>query len=196
MTCGSMTTGTGMMRIFTWAGLLAAACALPLLPVTPAAAQPWPSDVAGSWNGRSATITRAGADFTVRLSNGRGPFRGRYTGGNGIRVAFVDDPGCCTGVITGNVIQWSNGTQWRRDVAAPPPARINLVGSWNRGTATIVPRGNGFAVRLSNGRGPFAGGFTGGDRISVNFVDDRGCCTGVTNGREIRWSNGTVWRKD
>lgn len=187
-----------MIRISKMARMLAGLGALVLSSTTSAEAQTQsgPSDVAGSWNNRSATISRSGSDFIVRLSNRRGPFAGSYVGGNRIRVAFTDDPGCCTGVISGNVIQWSNGTQWRRDVGAPAPGRINLAGSWNGGTATMVPRGGGFVVRLSNGRGPFAGSYTGGDGIRVNFVDDRGCCTGRVVGREIRWSNGTVWRKD
>jgi hypothetical protein len=185
-------------RLSKTSSLLAGIYALALSSTGSAEAQgqPGPSDVAGTWNNRSVTITRSGSDFIVRISNTRGPLAGSYVGDNRIRVVFPNAQGCCTGVISGNVINWSNGTQWRRDVSAPAPGRVNLAGSWNGGTATMVPRGDGFVVRLSNGRGPFAGSYTGGDGIRVNFVDDRGCCTGRVVGREIRWSNGTVWRKD
>jgi len=72
-------------------------------------------DIVGSWGGGGGTIVRSGGGFTVRLSNGRGPFRGTFLGGDRIRVDFHDDPGCCTGVVGNGVIRWSNGTSWRRD---------------------------------------------------------------------------------
>jgi hypothetical protein len=178
--------------------ILGAATVLAIIATSPAVAQgpPRPSDVAGTWNGRSASIARTGSDFIVRLSNGRGPFAGSYTGGNRISVRFTDDPGCCTGVIAGDVIRWSNGTTWRKDGASVAPALPVVAGTYNRGTANMVRNGNGFIVRLSNGRGPFVGSYTGGNTIRVNFVDDRGCCTGAVVGNQIRWSNGTVWRRD
>lgn len=54
-----------------------------------------------------------------------------------------------------------------------------------------------FTVLLPNRRDPYAGWFINESEISVEFTDDRGCCTGVLNqnATEIRWSNGAVWRR-
>lgn len=68
-------------------------------------------NLSGGWG--AATIIQNGDELTITMPN-RGPFLGRYVGPHDIAVAFHDDPGCCTGVVTnqGQVIRWSNRTVW------------------------------------------------------------------------------------
>jgi len=71
-------------------------------------------DLTGAWG--DATISQSGDSLTVSMPD-RGPFDGWYTDPDTIEVSFVDDPGCCTGDISGGgeVIRWSNGTTWVKD---------------------------------------------------------------------------------
>jgi hypothetical protein len=76
--------------------------------------------VGGRWNHpavpQGIQIVRSGRNVTVRdLGDGRGDHPGSISG-RSLRVDFVNDPGCCTGVVDGNVqtISWSNGSTWTR----------------------------------------------------------------------------------
>ena len=80
----------------------------------------------------------------------------------------------------------------------PPPqtgACTGLSGSYNGNSGTITVM-NGNRIRVTVGpRRPVAFGTCSGNRLSVNFTDDR-VITGVLNGRTIAWDNRTNWTRD
>jgi hypothetical protein len=68
-------------------------------------------NLTGMWG--AATILQSGDSLTVTIPN-RGTFQGIYIDPVIISVTFTDDPGCCTGTVSGGgeVIRWSNGSTW------------------------------------------------------------------------------------
>jgi hypothetical protein len=79
-------------------------------------------DLSGEWHdGYSpCRIEQTGETLEVWINTStksRGPFSGRYTGQNTIKVDFTDDPNkaCCSGTIAdNNTINWDNGFTWTR----------------------------------------------------------------------------------
>lgn len=80
--------------------------------------------------------------------------------------------------------------------AMPQPASpcARIAGIYNGGTASITTEpGNRVRVMVGPNR-PNGTGTCQGDRLSVNFPDDR-IITGIFNGRTISWDNRTTWTK-
>jgi len=50
-------------------------------------------------------------------------------------------------------------------------------------------------ILIANGKRPNAYGTCVAGKVTVDFIDDRGCCTATFDGKTIKWSNGTVWSK-
>jgi hypothetical protein len=78
---------------------------------------------------------------------------------------------------------------------APAAACTGLAGRYNGGASTItVSPGNAIRVTVGPNR-PAGTGTCSGNRLSVNFPDDR-LITGIFNGRTINWDNRTTWTRD
>lgn len=82
-------------------------------------------------------------------------------------------------------------------------APLPLAGQWNNGSEIIRQTHTRLTFYINNKqRGPFEGTYykyhNGEHLISVNFVDDAGCCTGrvENDGNTIHWSNNSTWTKD
>jgi len=79
-------------------------------------------DLSGEWHdGYSpCRIEQSGETLNVWINTStkaRGPFSGRYTSQNTIKVDFTDDPNkaCCSATIAdNNTINWDNGFTWKR----------------------------------------------------------------------------------
>jgi hypothetical protein len=78
---------------------------------------------------------------------------------------------------------------------AKAPVCAGIAGQYNGGASTITV-GAGNAVRVTVGPNRPAGtGTCNGNRLSVNFPDDR-LITGTFNGQTIAWDNKTTWTLD
>lgn len=91
--------------------------------------------------------------------------------------------------------QVQGGGILRPPVVTRPPAPCNGVsGLYNGGSTINVGRdGRTVQVMVSPSR-PLAFGTCSGNRITVNFRDDR-VVSGVYDGRTIVWDNRTTWVK-
>lgn len=79
--------------------------------------------------------------------------------------------------------------------APPPPACNGLAGRYNRGASTVTVA-NDNRVRVTVGPNRPAGtGSCNGNRLTINFPDDR-AISGIFTGRTIVWDNRTTWTKD
>ena len=136
----------------------------------------------------------------VTMPGGRPNARGFCRNGN-ITVNFPDDRSV-SGRFDGATIRWNNGTSWTRIEGAGdirPQQRSGsaglcngLSGIYNDGIVLVVG-GPGLDVNVSMGGGrPEAYGRCTRQGLTVTFPD-HGTFTGIFDGRQIRWSNGTIW---
>lgn len=76
---------------------------------------------------------------------------------------------------------------------APPPCN-GISGLYNGGSTVNVARDGRSVQVMVNPRRPLAFGTCRGNRITVNFRDDR-VISGVFDGQTIFWDNRTTWTK-
>lgn len=78
-------------------------------------------------------------------------------------------------------------------VTRPPPCN-GISGLYNGGSTVNVARDGRSVQVMVNPRRPLAFGTCRGNRITVNFRDDR-VISGVFDGQTIFWDNRTTWTK-
>lgn len=153
-------------------------------------------------NGTGLVLAPDRTSLHVTMPYGRPNAYGVCRDGN-IGVNFPDD-GPVSGRFDGTTIRWSNATTWTRtedaqDIGPQEPSGSpglcnGLSGIYNDGIVLVVG-GPARDVHVSMGGGrPEAYGRCNRRGLTVTFPDDR-TFTGRFDGRQIRWSNGTVWAR-
>lgn len=195
-----------MSRFFVSVGLLAAAFAVAGTLGSAQGGRPVPGScegISGHYGeGKGVVLGPDRTTLHVTMPNGRPNARGVCRNGN-LTVNFPDDRSI-TGRFVGGTIRWNNGTNWTRIEGAGdirPQQRSGsaglcngLSGIYNDGIVLVVG-GAKLDVNVSMGGGrPEAYGSCTRQELTVTFPD-HGTFTGVFDGGQIRWSNGTVWTR-
>jgi hypothetical protein len=156
----------------------------------------------GSWTDNGSAMPSiiqggvGGDNLVVNMSYAHRPTAfGKVTGATTFFVTFPD-----AGTITGTaprdgVIQWSNGSVWRKVFTGQLVSDIS--GTWVDPVSTqhITNAGGYLRVIFDNGR-PAGIGFVGNaSTIQVTFPGDATYLATVDPDGFLRWSNNTTWTR-
>lgn len=169
-------------------------------PTFPAEWTPIPTvvNLNGSWSDgspRNAVITVSLRTLKIDMSAFRRPTaKGKVSSFDQITATFPDDKSY-TGQLSGNVIRWSNGSQWTKVVNTI----FDLNGHWSDGSpwvAVILAGAASLTVDMSDFDRPTARGkIINRTTITVTFTDDVTHTGTLISPGTIRWSNGSSWTK-
>jgi hypothetical protein len=190
-----------MAMVVAGIGLVAAATsAHASSPVPPRATAALAFDVNGHWtdNGTAKpVITTAAGAIVIDMSYAHRPnATGTVLDGSSVLVTFPDADTYIGTFLAPTVLQWSNGSVWRKVFSGPLVFGLNE--NWTDGrTDQHIFEANGYlTINMSATHRPNAVGFAvSPSMFRVSFPDDRdttfATLDAVTN--RITWSNGSQW---
>jgi hypothetical protein len=152
----------------------------------------------GDWtdgSSRNAVISVSRRSLSIDMSAfGRPAASGTVDSYSEITADFPDDKSY-KGQLVGNIIHWSNGSQWQKVINTA----FDLNGRWTDGSpwvAVIFAGPESLAVDMSDFERPNANGkIIDTSTITVTFPDDHAYTGTLVAPSTIRWSNGSTWTK-
>lgn len=110
------------------------------------------------------------------------------------RAAVLAAGALCLAASSTTAQTWDGGPPRPPLVRRAPPPCSGISGLYNDGSTVNVARDGRSVQVMVSPRRPLAFGTCNGNRITVNFRDDR-VISGVFDGRTIFWDNRTTWTK-